>query len=211
MDARLSDGKGTLAGVVRASSRSGRAPLRGRSSGITLIEVILAVTIVGVLATMSISSYSKYRERARNAQAVSDIGTIQTAIANWAVDNQGLPKSLADVSPSLATMKDPWGNPYRYLNHATVASNQQNNGGEGPIGGGGVNGQNGNGGGGGVGDGGATLRKDKNIVPINADYDLYSSGPDGKSVAELTAPDSRDDVVRANNGRFIGVVSDYDP
>ena len=138
MDARLSARKGTLAGMARASSGRGALSVRARSSGITLIEVILAVMIIGVLATMSISSYSKYRERARNAQAVSDIGTIQTAIANWSVDNQRLPQSLADVSPSLATMKDPWGNPYRYLDHATVASNNQQNGAEDPIGGGGT-------------------------------------------------------------------------
>ena len=47
------------------------------------------------VATMSMATYSKYRERARNAQAVSDIGAIQTALANWMVDNQGLPKTLS--------------------------------------------------------------------------------------------------------------------
>lgn len=55
------------------------------------------------------------------------------------------------------------------------------------------------------------FRKDKNIVPINTDYDLYSKGPDGASVAPLTAAASRDDIVRANDGRFIGPVPDYDP
>jgi len=55
------------------------------------------------------------------------------------------------------------------------------------------------------------FRKDKNIVPINTDYDLYSKGPDGASVAPLTASASRDDIVRANDGRFIGPVPDYDP
>jgi general secretion pathway protein G len=55
------------------------------------------------------------------------------------------------------------------------------------------------------------FRKDKNIVPINTDYDLYSVGPDGVSVPPLTAKQSRDDIVRANDGRFIGSVPDYDP
>ena len=53
------------------------------------------------------------------------------------------------------------------------------------------------------------LRKDKNLVPINTDFDLYSKGPDGKSVSPLTAKHSRDDIVRANNGAFFGVASDY--
>ncbi len=52
-------------------------------------------------------------------------------------------------------------------------------------------------------------RKDRNLVPINSDYDLYSHGPDGRSVSPLTARHSRDDLVRANNGRFIGVAEDY--
>lgn len=52
-------------------------------------------------------------------------------------------------------------------------------------------------------------RKDHALVPINSDYDLYSMGPDGQSVAPLTAAKSRDDIVRANNGSFIGLASDY--
>ena len=52
-------------------------------------------------------------------------------------------------------------------------------------------------------------RKDKNLVPINSDYDLYSMGEDGMSVAPLTAAHSRDDIVRANNGKYVGVAEDY--
>ncbi len=54
-------------------------------------------------------------------------------------------------------------------------------------------------------------RKDHNIVPINSDYDLWSNGKDGASSPPLTAKHSRDDIVRANNGRFIGLASDFDP
>ena len=53
-------------------------------------------------------------------------------------------------------------------------------------------------------------RKNKNLVPINTDYDLYSSGKDQRSVSPLTAKHSRDDIVRANNGGFIGLASDYE-
>lgn len=53
------------------------------------------------------------------------------------------------------------------------------------------------------------VRKDKNLVPINSDYDLYSMGRDGKSQPPLTAKASRDDIVRANNGSYIGLASDY--
>lgn len=53
------------------------------------------------------------------------------------------------------------------------------------------------------------LRKDKSLVPVNSDYDLYSMGADGKSVAPFTAKASRDDIVRANNGAFIGLAKNY--
>jgi general secretion pathway protein G len=52
-------------------------------------------------------------------------------------------------------------------------------------------------------------RKDKNLVPLNTDFDLYSSGPDGRTTSPLTAKISQDDIVRANNGGFIGVATDY--
>ncbi len=74
---------------------------------------------------------------------------------------------------------DPWGQPYAYLRI---------------DGGGNVQGQ---------------VRKDRNLNPINSDFDLYSVGPDGRSVAPLTARNSRDDIVRAGNGSFFGVAEDF--
>ena len=53
------------------------------------------------------------------------------------------------------------------------------------------------------------MRKDRFLVPINSDYDLYSMGKDGRSSAPLTAQASRDDVIRANDGNFLGLASDY--
>lgn len=78
-----------------------------------------------------------------------------------------------------AGMLDPWKNPYQYLDVSNIKLTK------------------------------GQARKDKNLVPINSDYDLYSMGPDGQSVAPLTANPSRDDIVRANDGRFIGVASEY--
>ena len=74
---------------------------------------------------------------------------------------------------------DPWGNPYQYLNYDTVAH------------------------------GHGEQRKDRFLVPINSTYDLYSMGKDGKTKAPLTAQDSRDDIIRANDGLFIGLASDF--
>ncbi len=53
------------------------------------------------------------------------------------------------------------------------------------------------------------MRKDRFMVPLNTDYDLYSMGKDGDSKPPLTAAASYDDVIRANDGRFIGLASQY--
>lgn len=53
------------------------------------------------------------------------------------------------------------------------------------------------------------LRKDKNLVPINTDYDLYSMGPDGQSASALTAAISQDDIVRGRDGAFFGIATEY--
>jgi general secretion pathway protein G len=53
------------------------------------------------------------------------------------------------------------------------------------------------------------VRKDHKLVPINSDYDLYSMGKDGASQPPLTAKASRDDIIRANNGKFLGLGADY--
>lgn len=54
-----------------------------------------------------------------------------------------------------------------------------------------------------------SMRKDKNLVPVNTDYDLYSMGKDGMSRKPFTAKASRDDIVRANDGGFVGLAADY--
>ena len=74
---------------------------------------------------------------------------------------------------------DPWGEPYEYLNIQAA------------------------------GPGAGGLRKDGQLNPLNTDYDLYSLGADGSSSGPLSARASRDDIVRANNGAFIGLGEDY--
>ena len=76
-------------------------------------------------------------------------------------------------------MQDPWGNPYQYLK-ITGAPGEQ-----------------------------GKLRKDRFLVPVNTDYDLYSMGNDGDSKAPFTAKASRDDIVRANNGGYVGIAEGF--
>lgn len=60
-----------------------------------------------------------------------------------------------------------------------------------------------------AGPGNGAFRKDGNLNPLNTDFDLYSVGRDGDSKGPLSAKASRDDIVRANNGAFIGLAENY--
>ena len=57
--------------------------------------------------------------------------------------------------------------------------------------------------------GNGAARKDRFLVPLNLDFDLYSMGKDGKSKEPLTVQASRDDIIRANDGGYVGLASEY--
>ena len=52
-------------------------------------------------------------------------------------------------------------------------------------------------------------RKDRFLVPINSTFDLYSIGPDNETRPPLQNKKSWDDVVRANDGAFLGLGKDF--
>ncbi len=91
------------------------APSSSRGTGFTVIETMLVIAIVGILSVIVVASYAKYRERIQTTHAISDIGSLQPLIAQYALDNNGYPDTLADVGR--ANLKDPWGNPYQYVSH----------------------------------------------------------------------------------------------
>jgi len=150
-----------------------------RASGFTLIEILIVAGLIGTLSMIIIPRMLGYTQRTRNLQAVADLRKMDVDIAQYGMDNNLPPDSLADVGYD--GLRDPWGNPYQYLK---ILENSDP----------GVNGKR---------------RKDHSLVPVNSDFDLYSTGPDGDSKAPFTAKASRDDIVRASNGSFIGPVSEF--
>ena len=58
-------------------------------------------------------------------------------------------------------------------------------------------------------DGVSGRRQDKNMNPINTEYDLYSKGKDGLTQKQLDHSRSLDDVVRATDGSYIGLASKF--
>jgi general secretion pathway protein G len=53
------------------------------------------------------------------------------------------------------------------------------------------------------------VRKDQFLVPLNSDYDLYSKGKDGRTQPQITNRLSLDDVIRGNDGGFLGLAAKY--
>lgn len=150
-----------------------------RQAAFTLIELMIALVVVGALAAIAIPSYQAYIERTKRTQAVADIFMLSTAIERFYSNNFTFPASLAALGGGLP-LSDPWGNPYQYLGIEVVPP--PNTG---------------------------AVRRDKNLNPLNSDYDLYSMGPDGRTQKQLTASQARDDIVRAGNGGYIGVASEH--
>jgi general secretion pathway protein G len=153
--------------------------LKTNFAGFTLIEVMIAVAIAGVLASIAIPNYIKYKENARIVVAITDMKFLEKEIINYAVENEDLPDNLSVIGKD--NFSDPWGRPYYYLKI-------QGNDGKGKD---------------------FKPRKDHSLHPLNTDFDLYSVGKDGKSTAPLTAKISQDDIIRANNGGFMGLGSNY--
>lgn len=147
-----------------------------RERGFTLVELLIAMSIIVTLATMAIPSMLAAINFAKVGKATGDIRTLETEIFEYQISFGQLPDDLSQIGRP--NMLDPWGTPYQYLNHATMRGN-------------------------------GAARKDRFLVPLNSDYDLYSDGQDGQSSAPITASKSQDDIIRASDGAYVGLASQF--
>ena len=155
------------------------------SDGWTLIELVVLVAILMTLFAIAVPIFARARDAAKTARTVVEIRQLEKEFTMYAAFNSKLPDTLADLE--LGNPLDPWGNPYEYFKFDSVGKGAKGKGGAGK----------------------GKMRKDRFLVPINTDYDLYSKGADGRSVAPLTAKHSWDDIIRANDGAYIGLASYY--
>lgn len=151
-----------------------------RIAGVRGFTLIEVFIVIAIIGTLSAISIPIYLKYKYNAEVV-------VAITDIRLIEKEISFYIADndqLPDSLnnlpvGTKNDPWGNPYQYLK----------------IAGGSVKGK-------------GLVRKNMMDVPVNQDYDLYSVGKDGNSQATFKANASRDDVVRAYEGRYVGLVSE---
>jgi general secretion pathway protein G len=128
-------GHGPPYGCGRGAQTERRTPSRRHTRGLTLIEVMVVVVILGILAALIVPSVISRPDDARLVAAKQDIATIVQALKLYRLDNhrypsaeQGLqalvaPPTLPPPAPNWKSggylerlPKDPWGNAYLYLN-----------------------------------------------------------------------------------------------
>ena len=118
--------------------RTRNKQVRRRSAGFTLIEILLVVTIIGILAALALPNFTGKMGKAQIQAALAGAASIGTAIDLYETDNGKLPESLQNLitkgsepfwdGPYLKKvegLKDPWGNEYQYSkqgNSYTVVS-----------------------------------------------------------------------------------------
>jgi len=135
---------------------------------------------MGIIMTVAGIVLPLYGEALNRARVVRAIGDIRA----FGVDITAYELTKNQLPDTLsqagvATLIDPWGMPYQYLRIR--------------------GGKNGKGG----------VRKDHKLNPINSDFDLYSMGRDRVTKTQVSNKDSLDDVIRANDGGFVGLASDF--
>ena len=146
-----------------------------RAVGFTLLELIMVIAILGTLAGIAVPVYIDQIEKAKITRAIVEIRMIDKEINMFRLEKKALPNTLDDVG--YQNLRDPWGNPYQFTNHADVPKGQ--------------------------------WRKYKKTVPLNSDYDLYSMGPNGVTKVPITTKEGYDDIVRANNGGYVGPAAEF--
>jgi len=98
----------------------------GLRHAFTLVEMLLVVTIIGILAALVIPKIVGRSEQARITAVLADLSSIKTALDGYEVDSGNYPKSLSDLVQAPSNAKnwhgpyleklpvDPWGNTYVY-------------------------------------------------------------------------------------------------
>lgn len=76
--------------------------------GFTLIEILIVISIIGILSSLLLSNLQDARARARDTQRKNDLKQVKTALRMYYNDNQQYPDD--DGSGNISCCA--WGNPF---------------------------------------------------------------------------------------------------
>jgi general secretion pathway protein G len=69
----------------------------GGESGFTLVELMIVMTIIGILSAIAIPSFIQSVKKAKEAALKEDLHTMRTAIDSYTIDKQAAPQALDDL------------------------------------------------------------------------------------------------------------------
>jgi general secretion pathway protein G len=69
----------------------------GNSSGFTLLELVMVMTIIVILAAVGVTSYQHIQLKARETILKENLRTMRKMIDQYAADKEKLPQSLDDL------------------------------------------------------------------------------------------------------------------
>jgi len=82
--------------------------------GFTVIELLITCSLILTISAIAIPNVMSALDAAKIAKAVGDIHAIGTDIMGYDATEGKFPDTLNDIGD--AAYRDPWGNPYQYLN-----------------------------------------------------------------------------------------------
>lgn len=102
-----------------------------KQGGFSLIEVVAAAAIIGIMATMLMPSLSGANDRVKNAKLSNDLATIDQAIQLYKMDNGSAPTALSELDSEYLggklEFKDAKGEALTYTASGTTYSLSGNN------------------------------------------------------------------------------------
>lgn len=97
-----------------------------RQGGFTLIEVVAAAALIGIMATMLMPSLSGANDRVKNARLSNDLATVDQAIQLYRMDEGKVPDSLEALDSQYLSgkleFKDANGDALTYTPNTTKAT-----------------------------------------------------------------------------------------